>query len=218
MRDRALRWVKDPVWQSSGIGISIAILAIVPWFVPPTNIQTHNILHHLNFLPLMVAGMLFGWRGALIATISATLIHSVHIRHTWSYAPDDASDQIVELVIFGTAGAIAGFLSDRERRQRARLEKTKHELEGVYSELQQNIDRLKKAERLYAAGQLSASLAHEIRNPLESISGAAGILKRGNASEQNLQECLQIIDKESHRLNKLLTVFLDFARPRTPRF
>jgi signal transduction histidine kinase len=120
--------------------------------------------------------------------------------------------------IFGAAGVIAGLLADRERRQRFNLEKTKRELENVYTELQQNIERLKKGERLYAAGQLSANLAHEIRNPLASISGAAGILRRGNASRENVENCLEIIDKEAHRLNKLLTSFLDFARPRAPRF
>jgi signal transduction histidine kinase len=77
---------------------------------------------------------------------------------------------------------------------------------------------MKKTERLSAAGQLAASLAHEIRNPLASISGAAGILKRGNASPDNKQECLGILEKESQRLNKLLTNFLDFARPRLPRY
>jgi signal transduction histidine kinase len=87
----------------------------------------------------------------------------------------------------------------------------------VYTELRQNIEQLKKTERLTAAGQLSASLAHEIRNPLASISGAAGILARGQASSEARAECLEILTKESHRLNKLLTNFLDFARPRLPR-
>ena len=91
------------------------------------------------------------------------------------------------------------------------------ELEHVYMELQQNIDHLKKTERLTAAGQLSASLAHEIRNPLASISGAAGILARGQVSADARAECLEILTKESQRLNKLLTNFLDFARPRLPR-
>ncbi len=87
----------------------------------------------------------------------------------------------------------------------------------MYGELQQNIDQLKKTERLTAAGQLSASLAHEIRNPLASISGAAGILARGQVSAEARAECLEILTKESQRLNKLLTNFLDFARPRLPR-
>jgi signal transduction histidine kinase len=98
------------------------------------------------------------------------------------------------------------------------VESTKKELEHVYTELRENVEKMKKTERLSAAGQLAASLAHEIRNPLASISGAAGILKRGNASADNKQECLGILEKESQRLNKLLTNFLDFARPRLPRY
>jgi signal transduction histidine kinase len=132
--------------------------------------------------------------------------------------PIDAQDQIVELSTFGAAGVIAGILTDRGRMQRDRLEATKLELERVYAELQQNIEQLKQTERLTAAGQLSASLAHEIRNPLASISGAAGILARGQASVESRAECLDILMKESQRLNKLLTNFLDFARPRLPRF
>jgi signal transduction histidine kinase len=211
-------WIRDQRYQVSVIGLVIVVLAALPWFVPYSEIQAHNILHHLNFLPLMVAGMLFGWNGAIIGTLFTLMVHFPHVYRNWSFAPVDTRDQIVEILIFGAAGVIAGFLSDRERRQRANVEKTKRELEHVHQELQQNIERLKKAERLYAAGQLSASLAHEIRNPLASISGAAGILKRGHASGQNVKDCLEIIEKETQRLNKLLTAFLDFARPRAPRF
>src|SRR5215831_8821353 len=89
--------------------------------------------------------------------------------------------------------------------------------ENVYRELRENLERLKKAERLSAVAQLSANMAHEIRNPLAGISGAAGILKRGHANAENVRDCIEIIEKESQRLNKLLTSFLDFARPRTPR-
>jgi signal transduction histidine kinase len=98
------------------------------------------------------------------------------------------------------------------------LEQATQELAKVNQELQQNLERLAKAERMYAVAQLSASLAHEIRNPLASISGAAGILRRGNASTANIQECFEIIEKESQRLDKLLANFLSFARPRAPRF
>jgi two-component system sensor histidine kinase HydH len=216
----SLPWanLQSAYWKAAFIAALILILAVVTWFTPPRAVEAHNILHHLNFLPLMMAGMLFGWRGAawaLLFAISAQAPTIVRHSDRW---PLDAQDQMVELAIFGVAGIIAGFLSDRERVQRKRVEATKVELEQVYSELRQKIDQMKKAERLSAAGQLAASLAHEIRNPLASISGAAGILKRGHASDANKDECLGILDKESQRLNKLLTNFLEFARPRLPRY
>jgi len=205
-------------WKAAYIAVLILLLATATWFTPPRAIELHNILHHLNFLPFMIAGMLFGWRGALWALFFASLVQAPSIVRHWTWWPMDAQDQVVELSIFGAAGVIAGFLSDRERVQRKRVEATKVELERVYTELRQKIDEMKKAERLSAAGQLAASLAHEIRNPLASIYGAAGILKRGHASAANTDECLGILEKESQRLNKLLTNFLDFARPRLPRY
>ncbi|HZY62835.1 MAG TPA: ATP-binding protein [Edaphobacter sp.] len=205
-------------WKCVIIGVMIVLLAVITWLTPPRAVEAHNILHHLNFLPLMMAGMLFGWRGALWALLFSAVVQAPMIVRHSSRWPLDAQDQVVELSIFGAAGVIAGFLSDRERVQRRRVEATKVELEHVYTELRQKIDQMKKSERLSAAGQLAASLAHEIRNPLASISGAAGILKRGHASAANTDECLGILDKESQRLNKLLTNFLDFARPRLPRY
>jgi two-component system, NtrC family, sensor histidine kinase HydH len=195
----------------------VVTLATFTWLAPPHEVVLHNVLHHLNILPFMLAGMLFGWRGAVKTVLLATVLQAPSIHRHWFRAPLDAQDQLVELSTFGAAGVIAGLLADRERLQRKHVETTKLELERVYTELRQNIDQLKKNERLSAAGQLSASLAHEIRNPLASISGAAGILARGHASPEARDECLEILTKESQRLNKLLTNFLDFARPRLPR-
>ncbi|MBS1799531.1 MAG: sensor histidine kinase [Acidobacteria bacterium] len=199
------------------IAILVVTLAVFTWMVPPRAVVVHNILHHLNILPFMLAGLFFGWRGVLKTVLLTAVLLAPSVYRHWFRAPLDAQDQIVELSTFGAAGVIAGLLADRERTQRKRVEATKVELERVYVELQQNMEQLKKTERLTAAGQLSASLAHEIRNPLASISGAAGILARGQASSEARAECLEILTKESQRLNKLLTNFLDFARPRLPR-
>lgn len=199
------------------IACLVTLLALFTWIIPPHAEWLHNILHHLNILPFMLAGLFFGWRGAFKTLLLASVLQTPSIYRHWHKAPTDAQDQIVELSTFGAAGIIAGILADRERTLRLRVEITKRELETVYTELQQNIEQLRKTERLTAAGQLSASLAHEIRNPLASISGAAGILSRGQATQQSQRECLEILTKESQRLNKLLTNFLVFARPRLPR-
>jgi two-component system sensor histidine kinase HydH len=210
-------WLKRSSVQASLIASFILLLGIASLAVPGRNIETHALLHHLNFLPLMLAGMLFGWRGAAVASIFSALIDAPVIAHYWGIWPLDAKDQILELSIFSAAGFIAGYLSDRERAQRRNVERTQRELQTVYTTLRENIASMKKAERLSAAGRLAASLAHEIRNPLASISGAAGILRRGTASAEYRNDCLDIIDKESQRLNKLLTGFLNFAKPRMPR-
>ncbi len=210
--------LKSPWIQGAAIAVLVVALAIFTWIVPPHAVVLHNILHHLNILPFMLAGLRFGWRGALKAAFLATVLQAPSIHRHWYRMPLDAQDQIIELTTFGSAGVIAGMLADRERLQRRRVEATKVELESVDAELRSNIEQMKKIERLTAAGELAASLAHEIRNPLASISGAAGILARGQAPNENRQECLDILMRESHRLNKLLTNFLDFARPRLPRF
>jgi two-component system sensor histidine kinase HydH len=210
-------WLQKRPMAIMVIAVPILLLAGLSAIIPASNLTVHNILHHFNFLPLMIAGMLFGLRGAWITSLCAAAVNAPLIALDWIRWPLDAKDQIVELAIFSAAGLIAGYLSDRERAQRRDLEQTRHELEGVYLELRENIVEMKKAERLSAVGQLAASLAHEIRNPLASISGAAGILQRGAAPAEYLDDSLDIIQKESQRLNKLLTGFLNFAKPRSPR-
>ncbi len=200
------------------VGTGVVILAALHWAIPLQNVHVHSFLQHLNFLPIGLAGLFFGWRGAVLSTLAAGALQAPHIWRAWQPLPLYATDIVLELPVFGIAGIVAGLLAERERGQRTKLEKTRQHLAEVYQELQQNFERLKRAERLYAAGQLSAGLAHEIRNPLASITGAAGILKRGHASGENRRDCLDIIEKETHRLNRLLSSFLDFARPRAPRF
>ena len=210
-------WEERPQLSAALIAAMVILLAGLKFVIPAADVSAHNILHHLNFLPLMIAGMLFGWRGAAYASLFAFAMNAPLIVLHWYEWPLDAKDQIVELTIFSAAGLVAGYLSDRERSQRNSLERTRVELEKVYLELRENITKMKKAERLSAAGQLAASLAHEIRNPLASISGAAGILQRRTARPEYQQDSLEIIQKESQRLNKLLTGFLNFAKPRLPR-
>lgn len=79
-------------------------------------------------------------------------------------------------------------------------------------ELEKRNTQLRQSERLAALGELSAGLAHEIRNPLNIISGAAQTLKR-NHNLKNDEELAEFIVEEVNRLNSMLTSFLDFARP-----
>jgi signal transduction histidine kinase len=120
----------------------------------------------------------------------------------------------VPVVLALAAEAWAG---DRERRIRRHYQHVADQLSTVYEKVQANFEGMKRVERLSAIGQLSAGLAHEIRNPLASISGAAAILARNGELDPTSRKCLEIITTECERLNGLLTNFLNFARPRPPR-
>jgi two-component system sensor histidine kinase PilS (NtrC family) len=75
-----------------------------------------------------------------------------------------------------------------------------------------------RAERLEAVAALSASLAHEIRNPLASIRSSVEQLSRSAHADEDDRYLAQLIVRESDRLSRLLSEFLDFARVRASEF
>ena len=79
----------------------------------------------------------------------------------------------------------------------------------LYREME---EQLKISDRLAVVGQLAAGLAHEIRNPLASISGSIQLLRRDMETPED-DRLLRIILRETERLNLLITEFLHFAKP-----
>lgn len=196
----------------------IAGVSAVHYLMPDSQVQLHYLVQRLFYVPVIYAGLCFGWRGGWAAGVVAGLAYLPQILSTWKVHPSYSINQCAEVLLFNIAGIVAGLLADRERRQKRTLQRTAEELSRVYGELQENFEQMKRAERLYALGQLSAGLAHEIRNPLASIDGAAEVLMREAPCEERRVEFLGIIQKECRRLNRLLSDFLNFAKPKRPEF
>src|SRR5258706_792236 len=76
---------------------------------------------------------------------------------------------------------------------------------------------LRFKDRMAAVGELSAGIAHEIRNPLAAIAGSVQVLKKSDALSAQEQRLMSIILKESDRLNKSIAEFLRFVRPQEKR-
>jgi two-component system, NtrC family, sensor histidine kinase HydH len=93
----------------------------------------------------------------------------------------------------------AGFILERRQEEQRRLE-----------------GQLHQSERLAALGEMTAGVAHEVRNPLGIISSTAELLRDRLARYEPQNRLAQIIVEESNRLNEKVTEFLDFARPRVP--
>jgi len=80
------------------------------------------------------------------------------------------------------------------------------------TEAKQLEEKMRQADRMAAIGELSACIAHEIRNPLASISGSVEVLKNDLTVDGDNQKLLSLIIKESARLNHILSDFLLYAR------
>jgi signal transduction histidine kinase len=199
------------------IAVGILGVSLAHYVTPAPLIFWHNVFQRLYYLPVVYAAVVFGWTGGLLAALLSGLCYAPHILTTWQHNPEYVINQYAEIVLFFLVGVATGLLAEEQRAKRAKLEEYAVELERVNRELRESFEQLKRADRLAAVGNLAAGLAHEIRNPLASIEGAAGILERGPVSEERRREFLGIIKKECSRLNRLLGNLLDFARPREPQ-
>jgi two-component system, NtrC family, sensor histidine kinase PilS len=72
----------------------------------------------------------------------------------------------------------------------------------------------RRQDRLAAVGRVAASIAHEIRNPLAAMRGSIQVLRSEMDADSSQAELMEIILRESDRLNQIITDFLTYARPR----
>jgi two-component system sensor histidine kinase PilS (NtrC family) len=73
-------------------------------------------------------------------------------------------------------------------------------------------------DRMAALGRLSAAIAHEIRQPLTAMAGAVGELARMVPLEEDEKHLVSIVNRESERLNRIITEFLNYSREKTYEF
>jgi signal transduction histidine kinase len=198
-----------------GIGAAIISIGVAQYVF--LNHPVQPIVVSLYYLPTIIAGSCFGWRAGGSAGLLAGALQ-VFLRTMPSGSFRHIMPEAGAAAILVAAGILAGVLAEQQRKRTRTLQKTTTELAEVYKELHENFELMKRNERLYAMGQLSAGLAHEIRNPLASIEGAAAVIKSDPDSAERRAEFLDIIQKECRRLNRLLTNFLEFARPQPPQY
>ena len=81
------------------------------------------------------------------------------------------------------------------------------------SRLREMEARMRQADRLAAVGRMAANIAHEIRNPLASLTGAIEALTARGGTDEERERLGQIVAGESERLNRIIKDFLAYARP-----
>ena len=128
------------------------------------------------------------------------------------------SDQTRELALRGAFFAVVGFLTytlaEANRVEARKYQAVARQLAEANQNLQEAEAAVRRSERLAALGQLTAGLAHELRNPLGTMRASAEVLSKNVAHENEVaQEVAGFISTEVDRANSLITRFLEFARP-----
>src|SRR3954466_14464196 len=184
-------------------------LVLVTIVVRVTQAGTPSQLAPLYILVIAISALLLPSAGVLlIATLGDVLYFAVTIAGTPRVFDIPI---LVQLGIFGAVALGCGYIGARLREAHAGRDEMVKEL-AAFRLREADIERLHtRAERLEAVAELSASLAHEIKNPLASIRSAAELLAK-KPSVDDTKTLTDLVQRESDRLSRLLSEFLDFAR------
>jgi len=175
-------------------------------------------------LPVASTAAYLGLAGTMITTVAAIgayLTYLTPLYIDWKQTALDA-DAIhvlaVRCVTLAVVAVAVNFLGEARRAEATRYKQAAEQLAVANQNLRDAEAAVRRSERLAALGQLSAGLAHELRNPLGSIRGSAELLERSVSQGSPMaKELAGIISEEVDRTNSLVTRFLDFARPLEPR-
>lgn len=191
-------------------------ISLAHYLTPATYVHAHLVYQRLYYIPILLAAVTFGLWGGLAAAVVTAILYLPHIMIHWGHVPLYRSEQLIEIVMFLVIGTLAGALIDRIREEREKQRRTAEELADAYRRLQETFDRLRLVDRLSALGTLSAGLAHEIRTPLGSISGAMEILESAVPEGDERREFVDILRKEIGRLSDLVQRQLEMVSSRAP--
>jgi two-component system, NtrC family, sensor histidine kinase HydH len=175
----------------------------------------------IYFLPILTAAEYFGpwatlfWTTLASAAYCSNLYPGLHPEiQEFEITSENYELLAIRILFFFLAAMEVNRYVVESRRQTRRYQELAETLAETNRRLEQAQAEARRSERLAALGQLSAGLAHEIRNPLGVIKGSAEMLTQKLGESNPLAaELAGYISTETNRLSALVTRFLDFARP-----
>jgi signal transduction histidine kinase len=237
---RLVEWLSDERRpkgiRSPHCWIIVAIMALLTfvYYVDQTSLVSlspfnhsfftgvHDLHRTLFFIPIVYAALVFGMWGSLITSFAFLC---VVLPRAFLFSP--YADPTIRAVLFVIFAALIGVLVamqliriESERKARAALDKAYKELSQYDKRLRENQEQLIQAEKLTSLGQMAASIAHEVNNPLAGVLVYTQLLaKRLNSDRFNKEDALKSLaamETELIRSTRLIRNLLDFSRQSPP--
>lgn len=171
------------------IAASIALISYFHYSTNPGIRDLHNVFSELYYLPLLMAALIFGLRGAVITYVLVAIVYFPHVLMQWTNKTPYIMNQLLHGLFSGAFTLLAGYLVDREKKNREQSERDRY---------------------LAGLGQASAAIAHDLRNPLISISGFARRLHQGKG---DVTAASEVILKSAGDMEVIVNDVLDFSKP-----
>lgn len=160
--------------------------------------QSHNYFHvfygELYFLPIILAAFWFGLRGALLVSTTITVCYLPFIFLSWQDFSANDLDSILSLLLYNGLAILVGLLKGSETKAQAEVLQT---------------------ENMAAMGRSLAAAAHDMRTPLVLIGGLTRRLLKQTNHENPARLKLELIIKETDKMEKMTGDMLNFSKPLT---
>ncbi|HEV2118350.1 MAG TPA: ATP-binding protein [Terriglobales bacterium] len=180
-------------------------------------VSINSSYYPIYYVPVITAAIYFGPLGTLLWTALASAAYCsylIPVLQEYELTPAGEVELGIRILFFFFAAILVNQFVMENRRRLKESQLLSETLAESNRQLKQAQADARRSERLAALGQLSAGLAHEIRNPLGVIKGSAEMLNQKlQGSSPLAQELAGYISSEVNRLNALVARFLDFARP-----
>ena len=200
------------------IAALVILVTILHYSTPTMKWQYHLIFMQSYFIPIILGAFQLGIRGGLGTAIAVSFLYFPHIMLQWGGLVEGNLMRFLQIVLFNVIGYLTGLKAQNEKEEKSRYQNTAEQLEKTLQKIREQSvrieemeDQLRQADRLAVVGELSASLAHEVRNPLGSIRGIVDILKDELPTNKEMANFLNIMVQETERLNEVVENYLRFA-------
>jgi signal transduction histidine kinase len=212
------RWVIQRVPDRGPAYLVLLKIALATALIDHTDeLAINSYYYPIYYLPVVTAAEYFNPLATLLWTALASAAYCSYLYPAGKEAEITSESYellAIRILFFFLAAMLVNRSVVENRRTTQRYQELAETLAETNLRLEQVQAEARRSERLAALGQLSAGLAHEIRNPLGVIKGSAEMLTQKLGESNPLAtELSGYISTETNRLSALVTRFLDFARP-----